>query len=64
MNDICLCIRTKTETLHSIGVNKDGRYYSEEYGGYLDLTRHLDIFTYVEMSWQQLRNYVDMEAIK
>ncbi len=61
MKDICLCIVKETDQVHSIGVKKDGRYYSEEGGGYFDLRRNTHLLNYVELTWQELRNRIKID---
>jgi hypothetical protein len=55
MKDICLCIIKSTGEVHSVNINRgDGKYYSFDHGGCINLNNKLDIFRYEELRWQEL----------
>jgi len=60
MKDVCICFVKTTKAIHSVGINDgNGRYYSEEGGGYFDISRNTDILEYMEMDWKGLRLLIE-----
>ena len=59
MKDVCLCIVKSLDIdykVYSFGINNgEGKYYSEEGGECLDLSRNTDIFEYIELNWEEFR---------
>lgn len=65
MKDVCLCIikpqeEGDTPIVHSVGINSgDGKYYSQEGGGTLTLTRKLNTFEYRELDWDEFKEILN-----